>query len=577
MIVEKRNDWSFNNMISAKWLEKLFGKSRFIEIREFFKHFIIDEYKVKVVVTRRAYILFKLFLELFEKDADMKDADMPNVKLNGIVLNSHSLSFIEKIDILENDRILIFDDIIINGRNVSKIYSRIEKILNTKFTKKINRDGENICVWCLDLNENASCLDNIFPKTYWQVNEATWKRESNHLTNTIAKWNEGYVSILNTYELKYIVNDVINKIKEKVPNIKNIYSCNKPLFLYGESCIEEINANVIYLDKPENISYDIKPCIRIYPRENDASLIIPYVFLPKMEIDKVEEICKGILSSYNITVKEACFNGVFDNNKSILFYKWTIFKVSEHLANMLSQAGFELKPLFQCNESFPYEYINESFEDIKVKEETEYTEQDIKECIDILKKELESRKGNDINSDSRALSSYLAIMRNKDEQNAKKREKRHIGVSLSNEFFDDEELLTAAICSWESGEASSVIDIYENKDGHIEIAEFIRHGEQAFRIPYQLYIKEFCCTARYIMIKGNADNQSIKNFAEYMAKNVSSTDDVNFEKFIDDLFGKFSISPQRIKSDILSMFDELIANDFVEKKLLTLVDNYAVN
>lgn len=208
---------------------ELLTSYRLDQIKRFFFHVHYNKYAAKILITRRAYVLFKMFSDIMTSPEDSDkivfwDTEILKSRIcpkDHSILNSHSLNYINKIidDTPEEKRaglkFLLVDDIVIHGRTISKEYERISHILNNKHIP-----SQNIDVWCLDLNKAVYSLPCIkIPrnqiKVFWNANEGIWKNESNRLTKLILLWKKGYTSIVNVYKYEMSFKNIKNYFKSQ--------------------------------------------------------------------------------------------------------------------------------------------------------------------------------------------------------------------------------------------------------------------------------------------------------------------------------------------------------------------------
>lgn len=131
-------------------LREILGESFYNEIKEFYKKFIrinID----KVLITRRSYVLYKIFCMIFLASMDPEDAEIKEILKKGTqrVYTSHSLPLV--LAKKDDKSLLIVDDIIVNGRTILDVIHKF--------------GGEHskwkLTVWCLRCNAKATFLDEL--------------------------------------------------------------------------------------------------------------------------------------------------------------------------------------------------------------------------------------------------------------------------------------------------------------------------------------------------------------------------------------------------------------------------------
>ena len=155
---------------------------------------------------------------------------------------------------------------------------------------------------------------------------------------------------------------------------------------------------------------------------------------------------------------------------------------------------------------------------------------------------------------------YLSVMRIADEERAKKNLPRQIGIRVEdiikvleankNTDEDDTKLFLYLLISniWDNGNGSGIVEAYKTTNQEIEISEFLRHGEQAFIIPYDLNLNVFCYFSQFVIMTGICDTERIKAFAEFIDNKYNTKEFFNFFKWI---FCDLKILPEHFLNDAL--------------------------
>ena len=593
-------------IINHEW----FTSYRLDQIKRFFFHVHFKKYAAKVLITRRAYVLFKMFTDIMTlpEDSnkisyfDLDEFQTKSCPKDHSILNSHSLNYINKIidDTPEEKKadlnILLVDDVIINGRTISKDYDRISKILENNHIP-----SKNIDVWCLDLNKSVYDLPCIkIPKNqikvYWDADERIWKDESTRLTNSIMLWNKGYTSIVNVY-----------KYKMSLERIKNYFKSQKDKYVLIKS---DSNGKGFMPEKRDIycvfLKEDIDKCrpflttIRFLEINEDSTetLAIPFV-IPKSicikELNYLYDITKEKYS--NIPDIPECFKEV-DNaiDAALLFYKWIIFKASSSFNEIIiNEMNCDYSIVFDCYESYQGVEGNddtllkkEYFDNIYNPEEKLTFE--IENCIDFFNQSLTTIESKIIvDSDTKeerntilyyeALIDYLQTIKKLDEERAKDGKPRYIGLQINrmvklpgicfknnndtenkiesqnnnqtyeNEIYRDLELLSALFRSWDDGTSSGVIEAIKNDSDEYEVGIFTKHGEQIFAAIYKCFKKAFLALSLYNHYDMSFKDADIKQFAKIINDSDSSYD---FDKFFDSL-DKYGVNFKKLKTEISAL------------------------
>lgn len=507
-------------------LQNILGND-YHEVREFYYNACIDKkYKYKIFLTRRSYVLYRIFVAIFQHEN-------PDFIVYGEIYNSHSvktMSF-DNCNVQEN-KILILDDIIINGRTLDNIFKELKSIFG-------DICDQNTTVWCIVRNQEANCLGNITAHFghFRCVTSDDWKKLSNKLTKFIISSNIGYVSFVDTY---YIDKKYFSTIENRFSNVKKYNEQNMQFKEVG------VKPSILFYQFPNlNIEkYRIKSCVRLYEK-GDSITAIPYVFLPAVLKDECVDYCTELLSFFFIDVPNKMKNRGYE----VLLYQWTINQLSKQLFFHFCEdlLGYGLS----CKESFNSFLCpatkNRQFFSLNLKSN------DVNECCDIFKKVLNEPSEVLNNSFEDYLTRYLRSMHISDEQRAKNIENRHKGIKIqdildiiksSNFEIDEYDALGAIICSWDIGKSSYMIleditDDNENKKSFI--AGFIRNGEQAYKILYEqysfqyrvfksLFLKTYICDRNKINEIAYALDKEFKTkgFGEFSKK-------INYDSYFSDL------------------------------------------
>lgn len=100
-------------------LRQLFGDSFYSEIKKFYMEFILAKDVDKVLITRRSYVLYKIFYMIFSLSAEDEKFQKDLKEGAQCVYTSHSLPLL--LGKNENRAVLIVDDIIVNGRTILNV------------------------------------------------------------------------------------------------------------------------------------------------------------------------------------------------------------------------------------------------------------------------------------------------------------------------------------------------------------------------------------------------------------------------------------------------------------------------
>ncbi len=510
--------------IIEKELQTILGKD-YEEIKEFYKNVITIQCLHKVFVTRRAYVLYKIFECVLGQNAHSY----------GSFYNTHSLPILKEI---RNEKILIVDDIIVHGRTMDGI---IRKMLNWGITK------DQIVLWCIRCNTNACKLDELkkYLKHVIYVMPDEWEYYSDILTKSVINSNIGYISYVSSYQLhdtsiSAIESALCRSSYEIIPNSDDYFS------ELG------ITSKIIWGNFFDDVvvnKYGITPCIRLYQRdkESNAVLAIPYVFLPSVYNEDVYKYCCSLLKDVGIT----SYPKLFDTNDKdilVLFYKWTTNAISKVVLDAfrdkcLTEYTFQMDYTnhFDCSESYPF--APDSFDQIPTDMALNGNYSSINsvpKSLSFCYNKVKSLFGNVSDTDtlSNAFSDYIEIMRTEDNKLALMNMERNPGIRLLDIIKSVPSKLCCTqfkriirsmiISAWDCGRCAYVIesidiDINQNKGQNGIICCLVRHGEQAFREHYTRHKKVYNAFYSFFNRTNETRKEKLAEFAKHFDLQFNST------------------------------------------------------
>lgn len=551
-------------------LRQLFGDSFYSEIKKFYMEFILAKDVDKVLITRRSYVLYKIFYMIFSLSAEDEKFQKDLKEGAQCVYTSHSLPLL--LGKNENRAVLIVDDIIVNGRTILNV---IKKFSGKNPNLKIN-------VWCLRCNIEAAFLPELKPflKHVIYVSPYEWEIVSDRLNDAVVMSNVGYVSFLKTYWLsedlynkllKHLVNAAgdTDKIAHKKEKIETHSQGNEGVF--------SLECDYFFLEKCRYNS-DYRAAIRLY-KGNASYLAIPYVFLPRLTSEELLSLCRNKQNKecgyYNKDVKEIvryfsqywtaqdiedCPDvGVFAYQAAVCFLSGVTFHEIVNDLNLMDSSDCmseNIKICFDSQESFSTQENREKcLENLRnelcSREKAIYLERPTKEeqnclkeiayCQDVL---ASSCSKNDSFFDS--MKKYVTTLRKKDDLRAKNQKSRLYGISVDNivEWFttqrtsrhlnDSAEYYLGLLYLWDSGLAACVIlPSWDPQKKALVFSEFNRHGEQAFRALYSMYPNEYSLLRRFAEITDAYAESEIYPFSLYCANSLPSLNIIDFLKQVE--------------------------------------------
>lgn len=534
-------------------LKEIMGRY-YSEVKEFYYNVFVSEYDYKILITRRSYVLFKIFENIFESIPE--EIEGVSFEKKGVFINTHSVDLLKKYDsILENKKILIVDDIIINGRTVRAV---LKKFLSLNYNK--------LKIWCINCNVDAKCLDNFNNSSikeyfghvrYVMPNE--WPKLSDCLTNFIISSNFGYVSYVNSYG----IDSSLSKIEELI--MKAYKKEDVCVYDNNNSYFEKFGiTSKIYFFKN---NLNIKSCMRFYEKSGKLT-IIPYIFIGSVKNKSIFDYCNLLLDNFDCKNTSSWLQLYSDE----LLYKRTVYEISEKLMEKFSKSFSEFKyyKKFDCYyESYDLERLISNNLTSKSKEDFSDTQEKISElikCRNILKENCCNEK--EIEG---ILTGYLRSMHKEDELRADKNEERYIGITISDieEIFlketsyrDNLEVLSNIINLWDCGKAALVVS-KNKKDKEIVIDEYIRHGEQIYKSICEKYSDVYNVFYEFYNQKREVRFLQLLDFANYFDKKYNTK---NFSEFVCNFNeDEFSLMLRTISLDMLNGRG-IISNPYNEVK-----------
>ena len=549
------------------------------DVKEFFYNVITFDCSYKVLVTRRSYVLFKIFESIILSELE----ENPPSIYRGMILNTHSLHLLPKEG---NAKVLIIDDILVNGRTFSKVIDEIIKI-----SPKLD-----LSIWCLRGNSDAQFLylikDKIQRVSY--VASYEWKRFSDKLTDVIISSNIGYISWVNSYRLLGLDRENILKCSKKnnFIFIEEEVSVNNPE-VWANRKIEKIRrvfSTIIWTKHliPHEIEskYKISSCVRLYKKENDDSfVVIPYVFLPSMASSSCYSYCVNLLNSLGLQVDYFFVENEGDQTLFLtLFYKWTIKTVSDWLIYKFIKLFPDLREsqiqsYFVCNESYylkknenDFSFSVPKFDVLSFGKNNVLIDPEIKHCKKHLQEYCNSQSSFSVSFDN-----YLAFMRNEDEKRAREGEqRRYKGFRLEDltdiiekDIYEATDIFSIIINYWDNGKIAYTVDTW-TVDNHQYIGGLIRHGEQAFRSLYAANKDIYELFFVFFLKQRPARKEHFISFAKYCDNRFNGVFKgkrfLNFAVELDEynFFSDFmSITPDSIDAESKISNPESVVDDYI--------------
>lgn len=587
-------------------LREILGESFYNEIKEFYKKFIginID----KVLITRRSYVLYKIFCMIFLASMDPEDAEIKEILKKGTqrVYTSHSLPLV--LAKKDDKSLLIVDDIIVNGRTILDVIHKF--------------GGEHsewkLTVWCLRCNAKATFLDELknYLKHVIYISPYEWEMVSDRLTDAVVVSNVGYVSFLQTYWItENLYNSFLKKFSQEIGAKKQFVQEAKIIDTNSKNNERKksLICNYFLLEKGQ-YNNDYLAAIRLYKMES-SYLAVPYIFLSSLKSEELLSLCEKIQNYRAFPQTE--------NVRSLVQYfaqNWTASEIEscqdvgvfiyQAVVNLLSDKIFYeiVCEIGMGNIADDIELCFDSRESFEVQEERKENLESLHDLIchsthsptqllsfnQYMKEGVKPSKNSDIPSDisycERTLANsrdkngtfldtmkrYFTVLRKDDNIRAKGQQHRLYGIPVDkivkcfapavadHSFSKVAPYYMDLIYLWDTGLATCVIlpNINQTND-MLAFSEVIRHGEQAFRAIYSIYPNEYSILRRYASVTDSYTRAEILPFAKWCTvcyptlKMMEFLNKIEFEAFFSDCI---AVLPDSVRATLCDEeIDEMI-------------------
>lgn len=266
-------------------LVSILGESLFFKIVDFFVDFIQSDKEIKILMTRRLFVLHSVFEEIIDYLYEGK------VKLRGRIVTNISVVLLEKS--LKDANILIGDDIVLHGRTLVEEYKYLV----------------DYCGCCPDRISAKVILQNVDKKLIKsdllerldvskKVNDETWRMLSGKIVNAFSAAGQPYISYLPYAEYDW--------------NTSTGQSLNK--FVQDKECVEDITTSIqkyygidayLYCDDNRlfggNIQITQANLVRLYRlKRSEKIIVIPYSYLKPVKKNVLRSAFKKVESLHYI-------------------------------------------------------------------------------------------------------------------------------------------------------------------------------------------------------------------------------------------------------------------------------------
>lgn len=530
------------------YLQENLGNDEYERLKQVYFHVCIEDFTYKLLVTRRAYLLYELFCLIFEcfpeeykEIAECKElVDDPGYQFSpkGQFYDSHSIFLLKNKEIKKTeDTLLIVDDIIIHGRSVSNVYQELFVKLRLKI------EEEHVYFWCVYLNQNATCiLDEVRDRltVYRMTSTQEWKTISSIYSTAIINSKRGYTSYIDTYLWKNVGSDVREFFaKAESPdivkmNLKKLNDLGVEGYVWFDNTSWITNQTI-----PDYYS-----CLRFYFMDNDL-VIIPYLFIKRVSLKDVYQYAVALLHEFEIPKMLGNITQDSDADEMILFLKWTINQIGKQMVEGFIQDKLKKKNIILWVTKHEKTFKEDFCETVKcVNENVKFPESSNVEyhpeeifCQNVLEKMLKNYRRLDVLS-STAYSTleeiytlYSAEIKEEDERRVEEwpEKDRCVGISASDfyriiiEHFNIPEseqpkllqiTLTILIMHWDVGNASYNLFLTGAKGQ--DVTGFVRNGEQVYQDVYALCPNVYPYFQYFIQRYRATKKSDVKRFGEYL-------------------------------------------------------------
>ena len=554
------NFWNFFEQFDNKTKEKslvdsnkiirilkfVFGKYGFESLYKFFVDISIqNDFNIIIFTTRRCHILFSIFKKYVFTDKEKYKL----LKGHKLYISDKAICFYKKE--INNSKVLIADDIMIHGRALNDIKSRVECFA----PKKIK-----VAVYAI--SDDSPKEDINFELTL--INKE-WKDLSNKIVASIILTSTPYASYLYAFTKK-MPKEEFEKIKLSLDQnfiIKNNNLNLKDITL--DLSLDEVNntdeLNLVLKKYIQGYIYPLnsninegREFLRVYYNEyTEVCILIPTVFLKEYTKEELEEECKRLgLSKMLKFQPEALYRALTAYYSLSILRQYREFipdlsdstwNVNDETVNMSYYKHFyidlqkaininNLEIKFIYNESNILKDFNLKDYSVLNKKNNQKLENDIylETFNNMISAKKQSIKSN--SEEKNFLLNYICQVDINEEQNWEKKKikaEKQIGFSfvLSKIIFDYKiitpfKFYSQIIYGSDSGLFTFYADKFSLKD-EILYSNFLVTGEQVCRLYQDKYFLLVLCLSKYYFeIKNNHSKYIDFDLEDYIKRVLSS-------------------------------------------------------
>lgn len=257
----------------------------FSHLYEFFANLLSDskynEYKYILFKTRRSFVLFELFIDIFEEEyqkINHRSTDTFAELYSDILEKVYNDSAIGGVNFtigyeIGKKHILIVDDILIHGRTLSKLVDDVFPELS----------DEELKVLVFLRNNDAQCISDKLQKSLicqhsYGISE--WESTSNSFVVAIQQSGICYSSFAPQHKSVTVSNFSLSCFEKFTPEENEV------------TILSGLKTEIYYPNKNNGRDNRIYKLIRKYEYKNGTVLFVPFIILPSYDIISWETVFK---------------------------------------------------------------------------------------------------------------------------------------------------------------------------------------------------------------------------------------------------------------------------------------------
>jgi len=456
------------------------------DVKNFFHRCIKEKHEYKVFMSRRCFVLYQLFSDILQEGGE-------DITQTGQTIITDKGCINYRAGLKDAKKVLLIDDILIYGRTIEKVYSKLREWAPTAeidvfvYVKNSGR----LCIKSQDL------LNSLKFRFIEETNN--WREFSNKLVYCIYSANMPYTSFVNSY---------YNYVEESEGNIKKILS-SRNYYEVTNRFQKKYNLTAgIYFPGDLQDKYPLfhtvakKCCVRVYYNsEIKKFLLIPYVFLKEIPMSCFEELCAQY-ASLMPEFKKALLKEDEQYAEDMASYKARLLTcIFSYIYGILlfSEKGIEVNGWQDDRDtvlkSFDIDIMkalfNLSVERMQeIASKNDFMSLSVGAAIQTWYTEEEKENIQTADSMQEEIYTYFRMEGDKDELLAREKKDRTAGSTIGAvlDFYaarrEEDEIYAYLINAWDAGYASFDWGVTEDK---MYLAGINLSGEQSFRQIIEKY------------------------------------------------------------------------------------------